>query len=118
VTRSPRHPAAYICVARASGPHALTLRRHAIAEAASQRGWPAPAVYADEGDPSLADGDGPALATLIAAIHAGRHDALMVSGLSAIHGGPAYLLPKLLFPCTNHGVAVEFLAPPATAGSP
>jgi DNA invertase Pin-like site-specific DNA recombinase len=118
VTVSPRHPAAYICVAGASGPRALALRQHAIAEAAFQRGWPAPAVYADEGDPSLADGGGPALATLIAAIHAGRHDALMVSGLSAIRGGPAYLLPRLLFPCTNHGVAVLFLAPPAAAPSP
>ena len=114
----PKHPAAYICVARSSGTGALALRRQAIAEATRQRGWPAPVVYADEGDPGLGDGRSPAMAALIAAISTGRHDALIICGLDAISGGPAFLLPRLLFPCTDHGVAVEFLTHPAAAHSP
>jgi len=111
----PRHPAAYICAGRAPG--ALVLRQHAVAEAAHERGWPAPAVYTDEGDPGLAGEYTPALATLVAAIGAGRHDALMVSGLGAISGGPAYLMTRLLLPCIRQGVAVEILPPPTVARS-
>jgi hypothetical protein len=111
----PRHPAAYICVTRASGPHALALRGRAIADAARGRGWPPPVVYADQDDVSLAGEHSPALANLIAAISAGRHDTLLVTGLGAISGGSAYLLSRLLFCCTSHGVAVEFLTAPATA---
>jgi hypothetical protein len=114
----PRHPAAYICVTRASGARALAWQGQAIAEVALQRGWPAPAVYADQDGDDLADGHSPALAGLIAAISAGRHDALLVTGLGAISGGPAYLLSRLLLCCTNHGVAVEFLTSPATASGP
>ena len=114
----PRHPAAYICVTRASGPRALALRGQAIAEIVRERGWPAPAVYADQGDHAPADGHSPALANLIAAISAGRHDALLVTGLGAISGGPAYRLSRLLLCCTNHGVAVEFLTSPDTASGP
>jgi hypothetical protein len=113
----PKHPAAYICAGRTAGPGALALREHAIAEATRRRGWPPPAVYADDGDPSLGDGRSPAMTALIAAISTGRHDALLICGLGAISGGPAFLLKRLLLPCTNHGVAVEFLAHPAAAHS-
>ncbi len=119
----PRHPAAYICVTRASGARALAVRGQAIAEVTRQRGWPAPAVYADQDDHDPADGHranghSPALDNLIAAISAGRHDALLVTGLGAISGGPAYRLSRLLLCCTNHGVAVEFLTSPAAAPAP
>ena len=109
ITR-PRRPAAYICADRASGGPTLASRQLAVAEAACQRGWPAPAVYADTGDPSLTDDCSPALATLVSAITSGRHDAVIVSGLASISRGPAYLLPRLLHPCTEHGVRVEFLS--------
>ena len=98
---APRHPAAYICVTPKSGAGALAMRQHAIAEATRQRGWQAPSVYADEDDPSIGGGCSPAMATLAAAISAGRHDALIISGLNAISGGPAYLLTRLLFPLTH-----------------
>jgi hypothetical protein len=46
-----------------------------------------------------------------------KHPAAYICGLGAISGGPAFLLKRLLFPCPNHGVAVEFLAHPAAAHS-
>jgi DNA invertase Pin-like site-specific DNA recombinase len=113
----PRRPAAYLCGAQASDMGALTLCQHALAEAASQRGWPVPELYADEDDPGRPYGASPALDRLITAISAGRHDALIISGLNSISGGPACLLTRLLFPCTDHGVAVEFLTPPVAAYS-
>jgi hypothetical protein len=96
----------------------VSLRQHAVAENTRQRGWPSPTVYADKDDPSLAGGCSSAIATLTAAVSAGRHDALIISVLDAISGGPAYLLTRLLFLCTDHGVALEFLTPPATPHSP
>jgi hypothetical protein len=109
----PRRPAAYICVARASRAQARALRQHAIAEVTSGRGWPEPAVYLDEDDPGATDGYSPALARLVAAISAGRHDAVLVAGMGAITTGPACLIRKLFVPCTSNGVAVQLATPPA-----
>ena len=69
---------------------------------------PAPVVYADDNAPPLADGYGPALARLEAAISAGRHDTLLLAGPAAARGNPARLM-RLLASCTRHGVAVEVL---------
>jgi hypothetical protein len=106
----PRRPAAYIPAA-ASGPGALA-SEHAMAQAARQRGWPAPEMYADAlgrpGEP------GPALDRLEAAITAGRHDALLLP-LPRTLGDPAPLM-RLLARCTQQGVAVSLVLPPAAEG--
>ncbi len=68
----PRHPAAYIRAAPGSGGDALARQHEAVAEAARQRGWPAPVVYAEGDDLGQAEGYGSALARLEAAIGAGR----------------------------------------------
>jgi hypothetical protein len=86
-----------------------------VAEAAHWRGWPTPTVYADDNVPHLADGYGPALARLEAAISAGRHDTLFLAGPATVSGNPARLM-RLLSSCTKHGVAVEILGPPAPPG--
>jgi hypothetical protein len=108
-----RRPAAFIRAAPGSGSGATARERQAVADVARQRGWPAPAVYADE------DRDGPdetALTRLEAAIVAGRHDVLMLAGQGAISDvGPAALM-RLLLACTRNGVTVEMLPPPLTAG--
>jgi hypothetical protein len=103
----PRRPAAYIPAA-ASEPGALVSER-AMAQAARQRGWPAPEIYAD--GPSAAGEPGPALRRLEAAITAGRHDALLIP-LPRTLGDPAPLM-RLLSRCTQHGVAVGLVLPPA-----
>jgi Resolvase, N terminal domain len=106
-------PAAYI--RSAFGDDADLARHHeAVAEGARQRGWPPPVVYAE--DPSLAEGYGPALARLEAAIEAGRHDALLITDPGAATGTATHLM-RLLFRCTRHGVVVGFLLPPAPGGS-
>jgi hypothetical protein len=104
----PRRPAAYIPAAE---PGAL-VSEQAMAKAARQRGWPAPEIYADglgaAGEP------GPALRRLEAAITAGRHDALLMP-LPRTLGDPASLM-RLLSRCTQHGVAVSMVLPPAADG--
>jgi len=107
------HPAAYI---RAPlGDDAELIRhREAVAEGARQRGWPPPTVYAE--NPDVAEGYGPALGRLEAAIEAGRHDALLITDPAAVTGTASHLM-RLLFRCTRHGVVVGFLLPPALAGS-
>jgi hypothetical protein len=105
-------PAAYIHAAR--GSNDLARLRGAIAEGACQRGWPPPTVYAED-DQDLADGRTPALASLEAAVEAGRHDALLVTDPGAVTGTASYLM-SLLFRCTRNGVIVGFLLPPAPAG--
>ena len=109
----PRPPAAYLRATRGSAPGTLARQHAAVAEAASWRGWPAPMVYADDNVPPLADGYGPALARLEAAISAGRHDTLLLAGPATVRGNPARLM-RLLASCTRHGVAVEVLGPPVT----
>ena len=84
----PRRPAAYLCGAPASDMGALSLCQHALAEAARRRGWPVPELYADEDDPGRPHAASPALDRLVTAISAGRHDALIISGLNSISGGP------------------------------
>jgi hypothetical protein len=113
VTADRARPAAYIRSAFADG---ADLARHheAVAEGARQRGWPEPEVYAE--DPGLAEGYGPALAWLEAAIEAGRHDGLLITDPGAVTGTATHLM-RLLFRCTRHGVVVGFLLPPALDGS-
>jgi hypothetical protein len=109
----PRRPAALIRAMPGSAPGGTARQHQAVADAARQRGWPAPAVYADEGRDRPGDS---ALARLEAAIVAGRHDALMLAGQGAVgYGGPASLM-RLLLACTKNGVTVELLPPPLTAG--
>jgi hypothetical protein len=69
-----KRPAAYIGGPAGSDDGALA-ERQAMAQAARQRGWPAPAIYADDGPPQVG-GSGPALGRLEAAVIAGRHDGL------------------------------------------
>ncbi|HUK69581.1 MAG TPA: hypothetical protein VLW50_12660 [Streptosporangiaceae bacterium] len=102
---APKRPAAYIRTAAGSDAGALTREHQAVTEAARQRGWPAPTVYADDG-PDLADRYGKALDRLEAAIVAGRHDALLLAGPGVLRGGPM-LLMRLLLRCTKNGVSVE-----------
>ena len=109
---APMRPAAYIRLALRPGALAPARQRDAIAEVARQRGWPEPAVYADDG-PVLADGYGPALDRLIAAIEAGRHDAVIMPDSGVISRSPARLM-AFLFRCSHHGVAVEFVSPAGT----
>ncbi len=109
--RVPARPAAYLRVATQRTALPPARQREAVIEAARQRGWPEPVVYADDG-PALADGHAPGLAMLSAAIGAGRHDAVIMSGPGIISGNPARLM-AFLFRCTDNGVAVEFAIPPA-----
>jgi hypothetical protein len=113
---APIRPAAYLRLA--SGPGVLTpaRQRDAVVEAARQRGWPAPTVYADHG-PVPAEGYGPSLALLSAAIGAGRHDAVILPGAGAISRSSADMM-AFLFRCTHHGVTVEFLGPPGAPAVP
>ena len=105
----PLRPAAYIRIASGHGALPPPQQRSAISEVARQRGWPEPAIYADQG-PVPADGYGPALSMLSAAIGAGRHDALIMPGPGVVSRSPGHLM-AFLFRCTHHGVAVEFLSP-------
>ena len=108
----PKPPAAYLRAAHGSGPDTLARQHAAVTEAANWRGWPTPMVYADHTVLRLADGYGPALARLEAAISAGRHDTLLLAGPETVSGNPARLM-RLLTSCTKQGVAVEILGPPA-----
>jgi hypothetical protein len=101
---TPRRPAAYIRIAGTD-----SWACHAMRQAASQRGWPAPVIYAE--DQAMADGSyGQAMGRLEAAIAAGRHDALLL----AAPANPGQLM-RLLALCTKTGVAVSFLAGPAAS---
>jgi hypothetical protein len=112
-----RRPAAYLPLAAPGG--GGTARQQAMARAARRRGWPAPVIYAED-DPRPAGQPGPALSRLEAAIESGRHDALLMP-LPPGLGDPAPLM-RLLSRCTQHGVAVGLVLPPApesnTAGPP
>jgi hypothetical protein len=107
----PTRPAAYICGAQGGDEQTLARLAQAAAERASERGWPEPAVYADAGQ-DLADAPAPGLASLSAAISAGRHDAVLITGPSLAMPGPEYLM-EFLFRCTRQGVLVDFLSCPA-----
>ena len=109
-TAAPKCPAAYIRIAAGPGAPTPAQQRNAILEAARQRSWPEPSVYADDG-PGLADGYGPALDVLSAAIAAGRHDAVIMPAAGVISSSPA-LMMAFLFRCSHHGVVPEFLSPP------
>ncbi len=60
-----------------------------------------------------ADGYGPALDRLSAAIEAGRHDAVIMPDSGVVSRSPARLM-AFLFRCSHHGVAVEFVSPAGT----
>ncbi len=105
------HPAAYI--RSGLGDANLAGQHKAVAEAARQRGWPRPTVYAEDQD-DLDDGRAPALARLESAIEVGRHDALLIADPGAVTAAASDLM-NLLFRCTRNGVAVGFVLPPATA---
>jgi hypothetical protein len=105
-----RRPAAFIRSVSGSGADATARERRAVTDAARQRGWPAPTVYADDNGP-----DDTALARLEAAIVAGRHDVLMLAGQGAVSDGGPALLMGLLLACTKNGVIVELLPPPLAA---
>jgi hypothetical protein len=107
VTRGAR-PAAYIRIARDSGPFSLTSQRIAVCEAARSRGWAEPAVYAD------ADETGSAFARLTAAISTGQHDTLLI-GVGTIRS-LAGQMGALLTGCVRHGVAVECVTPTGRDG--
>lgn len=101
---APRHPAAYIRI-----PGAASWARHAMQQAAAQRDWPLPVIYAE--DMTATDGSyGPALDRLETAVAAGRHDALLI----AVPFNPGQLM-RLLSRCTKTGVAVSFLPAPAAS---
>ena len=106
-----RRPAAFIRAVPGSGPGAAARERRAVADAARQRGWPAPTVYVAEDGP-----DDTALMRLEAAIVAGRHDVLILAGQGSVSDGGPALLMKLLLACTKNGVIVELLPPPLTRG--
>jgi hypothetical protein len=114
MTADRERPAAYIRCAFGDDTD-LASHFEAVAEGARQRGWPPPQAYTE--DPGLAEGYGPALARLEAAIEAGRHDALLITDPGAVTGTATYLL-RLLFRCTRRDVIVGFLIPAALAGSP
>ena len=112
--RKPMRPAAYIRIVSRPGVQPPARQREAIIAVARDRGWPEPVVYADDGR-ATADGYGPALAKLSAAVGAGRHDMVIMPGPGVISRSPAHLM-AFLFRCNHHGVAVEFISPaPADA---
>jgi Resolvase, N terminal domain len=113
---APTRPAAYIRLASGPGAPSPARQRAAIVAAARERSWPDPVVYADEG-PVPAEGLGPALASLSAAIGAGRHDAVIVPGAGVMSRNSADMM-AFLFRCTRYGVAVEFLGPLGTHAVP
>ena len=108
-------PAAYIRIVSRPGAQPPARQREAIIEVARERDWPEPVVYADDGRPT-ADGYGPALAMLSAAVGAGRHDVVIMPGPGVISRSPAHLM-AFLFRCNHHGVAVEFVSPATAADS-
>ena len=101
-----KRPAAYIG-GPADSDQGVLADRQAMAQAARQRGWPAPAIYADDDGTRPANGSGPALDRLEAAIIAGRHDGLLVATPGRL-GNPRSLM-RLLSHCTQHGVTVSFV---------
>jgi hypothetical protein len=103
-----RRPAAYLPLAVPAGGSAADVQ--AMARAARRRGWPAPVIYA-EADPRPPGPAGPALSRLEAAIECGRHDGLLMP-LPPGLDDPAALM-RLLSRCTQHGVAVGLVLPPA-----
>ena len=105
-------PAAYIRVGL-GGDADLSRHREAVAQGARQRGWAPPAVYTEA--PQVAEGHGPALGRLEAAIEAGRHDALLITDPGAVTSQAQHLM-RLLLRCTRRGVVVGFLIPPALDG--
>jgi Resolvase, N terminal domain len=107
------HPAAYLRAGH--GDADLARQNKAVAEAARQRGWPLPTVYAED-QADLDHGHAPALARLEAAIEVGRHDALLIADPGAVTATANHLM-ELLFRCTRNGVAVGFVLPPATTAA-
>ena len=106
-----RRPAAYLLVG-SDGAQPGGHWRAGLAQAARQRGWPAPEIYAD--DPGPGGSPDSALDRLLAAIATDRHDALLLPMPLAL-GDPGPLM-RLLNLCTQHGIPVSMVQPPAAAG--
>jgi hypothetical protein len=92
----PLHPAAYV---RDVGDWQPLL------EAAAQRGWPVPLVYA--AGAGTERGRAGVLRRLEAAVRAGRHDGLLMP-LSGVLGDAGRLM-GVLVSCTRSGVVVSFV---------
>lgn len=104
-------PAAYIRTGRDDAD--LDRQRAAVTAGAAQRGWPPPMVYLED-NADLAAGHAPALVALVAAIEAGRHDALLIAAAAAVTVDRMDVLLR----CTRHGVVVGFLLPPSAPCGP
>lgn len=101
----PNRPAAYARDA---------VDRQALIQAAAQRGWAAPVIYA--ADARLAGQQDPAVDQLEAAVVAGRHDALLMPLPGTL--GDATRLMRLLSSCARHGVPVSFTPTTPAPGRP
>jgi DNA invertase Pin-like site-specific DNA recombinase len=119
MTTPPRRPAAYLRVAaRAStaGDVCIEQQRHAVLSAAAALGWPEPTVYTDAGTPGW-HRPGPHLASLAAAISAGRHDAVITYDLARISRDAAGVADFHAL-CTSHGTTLHTLTNgPVTAAT-
>jgi hypothetical protein len=102
----PEHPAAY---ARDAAD------RQALLQAAAQRGWPVPVIYAADARP--AECHAPAADQLEVAIAAGKHDALLMPLPGTLGDDPDRLM-RLLSSCTRSGVAVSFTPTNAVCRTP
>jgi DNA invertase Pin-like site-specific DNA recombinase len=102
-------PAAYIRLSRQNVLAATGVRELSLTDAAVSRGWPAPDVFIDDGH-TAPDG-GPALSRLAAAIEAGRYDALLLAGPTAVMSSSTAQFTLLLRRCTRNGVQVIFVPP-------
>lgn len=108
-----KHPAAYARTVPGCGHKTVVDQRSAVLDLIVAKGWPEPTVYLDEDRAEATADNETALAALAAAVNAGRHDAVLLVGLRAVHGCPAHLLRRLLFNCSRHGVSVDYVIPAA-----
>jgi DNA invertase Pin-like site-specific DNA recombinase len=115
---TPRRPAAYLRVAAratTAGDMCIERQRHEVLSAAAALGWPEPTVYTDAGTPG-GDRPGPHLASLAAAIRAGRHDAVITYDTARISRHAAGLAGFHAL-CASHGTTLHTVTDgPVTAG--
>jgi len=104
-----RHPAAYIRVDLDIDCIITAVQQQVIASLTCRHGWPDLEIYLDEDRAGWAGGD--AIGALIAAVVAGRHDAVIFVGPGILYRCPAHLLRQLLSSCSRHGVSVDYLMP-------
>jgi DNA invertase Pin-like site-specific DNA recombinase len=105
---APRRPAAYLRVAAraiTAADMCIERQRHEVLSAAAGLGWPEPTVYTDAGTPG-GDRPGPHLASLAAAISAGRHDAVITYDPARISRDAAGLADFHAL-CASHGTTLH-----------